>query len=105
MFKHLITLLMFAVMATAGAGEMTLLEEAAEFDRLSARVTSEGKGYLQLKRCDDCKPVRLKVQPGTELTLNGKRRPLAELNNGELRFGTAFYDPETNRVLRISGSR
>ena len=105
MFKHFLTFLLLAAMTSASAGEMTLLEEATEFERLNARVTADGKGYVQLKRCDECELVRLTIDSRTQLVVNGKRRALGELNNGELRFGTAFYDAESLRVTRINGSR
>ena len=108
MFKQFLTALSITAamsLATVSAGEMTLLEEAAEFDRLSARVSADGHGTVKVKRCDECKELRLRIAPGTRLEVNGKRRPLQELNLGALAAGTVFFDAESNTVLRISGSR
>ncbi len=92
-------------LATVSAGEMTLLEEAAEFDRLSARVSASNRGTIKVKSCDECEALRLRIAPSTQLEVNGKRQPLKELNNGALSAGTVFFDAQTLTVLRISGSR
>lgn len=108
MFKQVLTTLIIAsamIFATLSAGEMTLLEEAAEFERLSASVTASGTGSIKVKRCDECDELRLHISPSTQLEVNGERRPLAELNNGALNAGTVFFDPDNSTVLRISGSR
>ena len=108
MFKHFLKTLTIAAamgLATVSAGEMTLLQEAAEFERLSAIVSADGHGSIKVKVCDECEELRLKIAPRTQLEVNGKARPLTELNKGALSDGTVFFDAESLTVLRISGSR
>lgn len=108
MFKHFFATLTIAAamsLASVSAGEMTLLEEAAEFDRLSAFVSADGHGAIKVKVCDECEELSLRIEPGTQLEVNGKRRPLLALNDGALSAGTVFFDAESLTVLRISGSR
>lgn len=103
--KLVITLLLALAMGTASAGKMVLLEEAAEFDALSARVSDKGKGKLRLRPCDTCEEVRLKIVPTTKLRVGGKDVPITTLNRTMLRSGTIFYRAESGVVTRIEAVR
>lgn len=94
-----------ALATAAGAGPMVLLEEAAEFERLDARVNSSGSGTMRVAACDNCESLRLKVNAGTALEINGKAQSIKAINDGPLRDGTVFYNAETKRVLRIVATR
>ena len=103
--KVIITLLLAALGATAQAGPMTLIEEAAEFDRLDARVSRTGSGVVRIVPCDDCAQLTLKLTAATTLEIDGEPRPLETLNRKAVRDGTVFFDADSRRVLRIVAYR
>lgn len=105
MQRVILTLLLAALGATAQAAPMTLLEEAAEFDRLDARVSRNGSGVLRIVPCDDCAQLKLKLTAATTLEIGGELQPLDTLNRRALRDGTIFYDANSQRVLRIVAYR
>lgn len=106
MFRNTLTaLLLAALCGLASAGPMTLLEEAAEFQRLDARVSDDDRGYLRIANCDGCEQMRLEINSATSLEIDGEPRPLKTLNRAALRDGTVFYDPQTKRVKRIVAYR
>ena len=105
MLKQLLITLLLSAMTVASAGTMIILEEAAEFDALSVRVSDKGKGTFRLRPCDECKELRLKIAPTTALRVGGKRLPLAAVNSLTLRSGTVFYDVDTRVVTRIEAVR
>ncbi|MBT8132225.1 MAG: hypothetical protein KJO35_08145 [Gammaproteobacteria bacterium] len=101
-----ILILFFGLAAgSAFAGKMTLLEEAAEFEKLSISVTQQGDGQFQLRSCDDCADKQLWVSADTVLTVRGKRLPVKALNRLTLRNGTVFFRVESGQVTRINASR
>lgn len=106
MFKQLLitALLTFAV-GVASAGKMTLLEEAAEFESLSVRVSGNGKGNIRLQSCDECEELRLKLSAATTLQVAGKSLPLSSLNKYTLYDGTVFFRPGDNVITRIEAAR
>lgn len=106
MHKSFLIAVAATMFATATiAGPMTLLEEAAEFDRLDARVSSNGDGLMRITPCDGCQELRLALHAGTQLEINGEKRPIKAVNDGALRDGVVFYDAGTKRVLRLVASR
>ncbi len=106
MLKRLqLTLLLAFAMGIASAGEMTLLEEAAEFESLKVRVSDTNQGQFRIRNCDNCDEVQLKVTSSTRLTVGGKRVPLAALNRFTLKDGTVFYRVESGIVTRIEAAR
>ena len=53
--KLLIPALLMLAVGTVSAGNMTLIEEAAEFETLNVRVSSKGKGNFRLLQCEDAR--------------------------------------------------
>lgn len=106
MFKHLTIAILLAFTAgIASAGKMTLLEEAAEFETLSVRVSSDGTGDVRLRSCDECDELQLKLAPTTTLRVGGKALPLSTLNRQTLRSGTVFFRSEDYVITRIESAR
>lgn len=106
MLNHLITAAVLAALcAAANAGPMTLLEEAAEFERLDARVSDDHSGYVRVAACDQCEPLRLEIHAATMLEVDGQPQSLKTLNRRALHDGTIFYDPQSKRIMRIVADR
>lgn len=103
--KLLLTLLLTLTVGIASAGKMVLLEEAVEFETLSLRVSDKGKGDFQIRACDECNDIQLKIAPTTSLKIAGKRLPLSKLNSTTLRDGTVFYRESDSVVTRIEAVR
>lgn len=100
-----VLLVVALTLGAAAKADLVLLEEAAEFQFLEARVGPGGEGFINLRACDHCVTLQLRVTAATRLRINGKSFPISELNNGRIADGTAFYDPDRLRVTRIDGTR
>ena len=96
--------LLTLAMGVGSAAPMTLLEEAAEFERLDVSISSDGVGALSIRPCEVCDELKLKLSASTQLKIGGKRMPLATLNLGTLHGGTVYYRPKDGQVTRIEAA-
>ena len=99
--KTLFTACAVALLCAPAHAAMTLIEEAIEFDTLDAIVSADGRGFIELKACDESPVKQLKVTPKTTLVVGGKQLPLDAINRGTLRGGTIFYKVNTDQIVRI----
>ncbi|MBT8143447.1 MAG: hypothetical protein KJO55_02035, partial [Gammaproteobacteria bacterium] len=85
MLKQLIQCSLLAALlglCSLAAADMELVEEAAEFERLTTRVTADGDGYINLRACDTCESQQLRLTEATRVFINGKGHHVTELNRG-----------------------
>ena len=95
----------------ADATTFRIVEQAVETSTLSISVPDGNAGSIAVKACSGCKPLLLKLTPGTRYLIGKAEVPYAEfvaLARGSTNHGLGvFYDGKERRITRliISGTR
>lgn len=97
--------------ATGTPAAMQIVEQAVETSTLSVSLPDRNVGSLAVASCAGCKPLLLRLTPGTRYLIGKAEVPYAEfvaLARGSTDRGLGvFYDGKERRITRliISGTR
>lgn len=84
-----------------GEMEMTLLENAVEFEYLNVALIGKSSGTVTVKRCEACQPAIFKITAETKLFVADKEVPMQQVVRHKQRAGVMFYEPDTSNLTRI----
>jgi len=101
--KNLIILVFICVTfaSTAAPHYMKVVEHAAEFNESSFGSAPTKNGQIFVRRCDYCKPVRVRFNARTKYSVNNKKITAKQAETLEGQSATLFYYPKENVVSRV----
>lgn len=75
--------------------------DAIETASLRMSLGKDMHGFIEGKKCDNCKPLKVTVTPDTKAYQDGKEVPLKKAKSRIGRFATVIFERETKNVSAI----
>ncbi|MBT8135969.1 MAG: hypothetical protein KJO54_03040 [Gammaproteobacteria bacterium] len=93
--------LSLSLSATAAAGTLINLEEAAEVMALSLQLNGKSSARVYARICDDCELLALQADASTRIERGRSLLSLEQAAQLKDRGATVLFDPATLRITRI----
>jgi RNA polymerase subunit RPABC4/transcription elongation factor Spt4 len=82
--------------------DLVAVQEAIEAYDISIDMHGTGKGYMLVRACDSCKPVRIGIDSNTAVRIDGNPVKTSRHIEGKWSGGVVIYDTKSRVAVRLS---